>query len=113
MIHYPHPHNEQHHNENINEWWAHETTNYLEDRLRNLIVKLKWNRGVVKSMVSRNEFNFNDKEIHQNRMDRYIAELNHIEKQMKMIGMRYNPKRFLIIKQSIIKIKQYENKTIS
>ena len=26
MIPYPHPHNEEHHNRNINEWWAVETT---------------------------------------------------------------------------------------
>ena len=31
MIPYPHPHNEQEHNDNINHWWAYETTKYLMD----------------------------------------------------------------------------------
>lgn len=113
MIPYPHPHNEHHHNENIKEWWAHETTKYLEDRLLNLVVKTRWNRDVVCRMIQNNELSSNDLEIHQHRMDRFMLELEHIEKQMRMIGLRYNPQRLSIIKQSIKKIKQYENKRIS
>ena len=45
MIHYPHPHNEQHHNDNINHWWAYETNRYLQDRLRNLVLRAKTNTG--------------------------------------------------------------------
>jgi len=106
MIPYPHPHNEHHHNEQIKEWWAYETTSYLEDRLINLITRVKWNRRVVKQMIKENKFNSNDREIHKNRMDSFINELNQIEKQLRAIGTRYNPKRLLIIKQSIKQIQQ-------
>lgn len=106
MIPYPHPHNEQHHNEQIKEWWAYETTSYLEDRLINLVIRTKWNRRVVKQMIKNNEFSSNDREVHQHRMDSYINELDQIEKQLRTIGMRYNPKRLLIIKQSIKQIQQ-------
>jgi len=47
MIPYPHPHNEQHHNDNINHWWAYETNRYLQDRLRNLVIRANWNKKVV------------------------------------------------------------------
>lgn len=106
MIPYPHPHNEQHHNVQIKEWWADETTSYLEDRLINLVTRTKWNRTVVKHMIKENTFSSNDREVHQHRMDSYINELNQIEKQLRTIGMRYNPKRLLIIKQSIKQIQQ-------
>ena len=106
MIPYPHPHNEHHHNEQIKEWWAEETTSYLEDRLINLITKTKWNRSVVKQMIKENKFSLNDREVHKHRMDSFISELNQIEKQLRSIGMRYNPKRLLTIKQSIKQIQQ-------
>ena len=47
MIHYPHPHNEQHHNDNINHWWAYETNRYLQDRLRNLVIRANWNKRII------------------------------------------------------------------
>jgi hypothetical protein len=106
MIPYPHPHNEEHHNRNINEWWAVETTNYLYDRLINLVLRIKWNRTVVKQMINENTFSSNKREIHQHRMESFISELNQIEKQLRTIGMRYNPKRLLIIKKSIKQIQQ-------
>lgn len=106
MIPYPHPHNEQHHNEQIKEWWAYETTSYLEDRLINLVTRTKWNRRVVKQMIKENTFSSNDREVHQHRMNTYLSELDQIEKQLRTIGMRYNPKRLLIIKQSIKQIQQ-------
>ena len=47
MIHYPHPHNEHYYNENINHWWAYETNRYLQDRLRNLVIRVNWNKRII------------------------------------------------------------------
>ncbi len=110
MIHYPHPNNEHHHNENIKEWWAYETNNYLQDRLRNLIVKTKWQRRVTTGWNLTN----NDLEIHESRMEGYLVELNNISKHLKEINIQYNPGRIETIKQSIINTQQlkhnnYEN----
>lgn len=87
------------------EWWHHNVSQLNEDRLRNLVIQVQWNKRVIKGF----KLTRNDLEIHRNRMDSYINELNQIEKQLRTIGMRYNPKRLLIIKQSILKLKQYEN----
>ena len=80
--------------------------NYLYDRLINLVLRIKWNRTVVKQMINENTFSSNKREIHQHRMESFISELNQIEKQLRTIGMRYNPKRLLIIKKSIKQIQQ-------
>tara|TARA_R110000772_G_scaffold55959_1_gene127615 strand:+ start:11 stop:379 length:369 start_codon:yes stop_codon:yes gene_type:complete len=114
MIPYPHPHNEHHHNENIKEWWAYETNSYLQDRLRNLILKVKYSKSTTKGW----KLSSNDLEIHQVRMERYLNELDKIDKHLKLINIHHSPKRTEIIKQSIINIQQlthnnYEHKTIS
>ena len=109
MIHYPHPHNEEIHNRNINEWWACETNKYLQEKLRNLVVRANWNKRII----CRIHLSKNDLEIHQNRFDGYISQLTNIAKQLKAIGKQYNPSRIESIKKSLYIIRNYENKTIS
>ena len=105
MIPYPHPYNEQEHNDNINHWWAYETTKYLTDRLRNLVIRSNWNKKVINGF----KLSSNDLEIHRNRFDNYILELENIGKQLKTIGLQYNKQRINKIKTILIKIKNYEN----
>lgn len=91
---------------NDQEWWAHESTNLLEDRLHILVKKLQWNKKIVNQMIKDNKFSLNNKEIHKHRMDGYLFELDNIEMQYHQIRMRYNPKRIAIINQSIKQIQQ-------
>jgi len=106
MIHYPHPHNEHHHNENIKEWWATETNRYLQDRLRNLVVRANWNKRIICKI----HLSPNDLEMHRYRFADYLNDLESIAKQLKSIGMQYNHQRMITIKQSLTKIMNYENK---
>jgi len=105
MIPYPHPHNEQENNDNINHWWAYETTKYLNDRLRNLVIRSNWNKKVINGF----KLSSNDLEIHRNRFENYILELENIAKQLKTIGFQYSEQRINKIKTILIKIKNYEN----
>ena len=105
MIHYPHPHNEQHHNDNINHWWAYETNKYLQDRLRNLVIRANWNKRIICKI----HLSINDLEIHNHRFESYIEQLENIGKQLKTIGLQYNKQRINKIKTILIKIKNYEN----
>ena len=107
MIHYPHPHNEQHHNENIAHWWAYETNKYLQGRLRNLVVRANWNKIVVRNA----SLSDNDLEIHQHRFEGFISQLKNIEKQLKIIGLQYNEQRINKLKIIFTKIKNYDSKT--
>ena len=105
MIHYPHPHNEQHHNENINHWWAYETNRYLQDRLRNLVIRANCNKRIICRIHLTN----NDLEIHRHRFEGFISQLENIEKQLKTIAMQYNEQRIKQLKTIFTKIKNYEN----
>ena len=104
-IHYPHPDNEQHQNDNINHWWATETNAYLQDRLRHLVIRANWNKRVVSNFKLTN----NDYELHQHRFDKFIKELNNIGMQLKQIGLQYNERRMKTIYKSMNKIKNYDN----
>ena len=105
MIHYPHPHNEQHHNDNINHWWAYETNRYLQDRLRNLVKKAKWKKHINYRIHLSN----NDLEINKHRFDTFIKQLENIEKQLKTIAVQYNEQRMNKLKTIFTKIRNYEN----
>ena len=105
MIHYPHPHNEHYHNENIKHWWAYETNKYLQDRLRNLVIRANWNKRVVSGFKLSN----NDLEIHQHRFEGFIAQLENIGKQLKTIAVQYNEQRINKLKIIFTKIRNYEN----
>ena len=84
MIHYPHPHNEQHHNDNINHWWAYETNRYLQDRLRNLVIRANWNKRII----CRIHLTTNDLEIHQHRFERFITQLENIDNSFQKADFR-------------------------
>ena len=105
MIHYPHPHNEHYYNENINHWWAYETNRYLQDRLRNLVIRANWNKRIICQI----HLTANDLEIHQHRFERFITQLENIDKQLKTIAMQYNEQRMNKLKTIFTKIKNYEN----
>ena len=112
MIHNPHPRNEDYHNLKINEWWAYEANNYLQDRLRILIVKIKWQKRVTTGLSLTN----NDLEIHESRMNDYLIDLDNINRSLKEINIQHDPSRIEVIKQSIINIQQlkhnnYDSKT--
>jgi hypothetical protein len=85
MIHYPHPHNEQHHNDNINHWWAYETNRYLQDRLRNLVLRANWNKRIICRIKLTND------------------------KQLKSVAMQYNEQRMKQLKTIFTIIRNYEN----
>lgn len=108
-VHYPHPDNEQHHNDNINHWWATETNAYLQDRLRHLVVRANWNKRIVTRIKLTN----NDYELHQHRFDRFIRDLKNIAQQLEWIGLQYNEKRIKSIHKSLIKIRNYDNNRYS
>jgi len=105
MIHYPHPHNEQYYNDNISHWWAYETNKYLQDRLRNLVIRVNWNKRII----CRIRLSNNDLEIHRHRFDRFISQLENIAKQLKTIAVQYNEQRINKLKTIFTKIKNYEN----
>lgn len=105
MIHYPHPHNEHYYNENIHHWWAYTTNRYLQDRLRNLVIRVNWNKRII----CRIHLSNNDLEIHKHRFDTFISQLENIEKQLKTIAVQYNEQRMNKLKTIFTKIRNYEN----
>lgn len=87
------------------EWWHHNMSQLNNDRLRNLVMQIQWNKSVIKGF----KLTSNDLEIHRNRMDRFLIELENINKILKEVNYNYTPKRIEIIKQSILKLKKYDN----
>ena len=83
----------------------------INNNMLYIISQIQFNKTILCSKY----FNPSQSDIkkHQERFDRLLEEVNNYDKELKKINYNYSPKRMKTIKQSIIKIRNYENKRIS
>jgi hypothetical protein len=84
---------------------TYETNRYLQDRLRNLVLRANWNKRIICRIKLTN----NDLEIHRHRFDGFISQLENIDKQLKSVAMQYNEQRMKQLKTIFTIIRNYEN----
>ena len=95
----------------LEEWERFNRTSELNEELRSLIDRIKWNKRILCS----DTWTPTKKDIivHKERFNQYLELFNEIDNKHKINDYNYFPKRMKTIKESIIKIRNYENKGIS
>ena len=103
--------NWNHYMTHFEEWERFDRTSELNEELRFLIERIKWNRRILCS----DNWTPSKKDIiiHKQRFTEYLELFNDLDKKLKNNDYNYFPKRMKTIKESIIKIRNYENKRIS
>ena len=95
----------------LEEWERFNRTSELNEELRLLIDRIKWNKRILCSGTWTPTKK--DIIIHKTRFSEYLELFNEIDNKHKINDYNYFPKRMKTIKESIIKIRNYENKRIS
>tara|TARA_R100001440_G_C2438171_1_gene105728 strand:+ start:75 stop:389 length:315 start_codon:yes stop_codon:yes gene_type:complete len=95
----------------LEEWERFNRTSELNEELRSLIDRIKWNKRILCS----DTWTPTKKDIiiHKERFNQYLKLFNELDNKHKINDYNYFPKRMKTIKESIIKIRNYENKGIS
>ena len=95
----------------LEEWERFNRTSELNEELRSLIDRIKWNKRILCS----DTWTPTKKDIiiHKERFNQYLKLFNELDNKHKINDYNYFPKRMKTIKESIIKIRNYENKRIS
>ena len=95
----------------LEEWERFDRTSELNEEIRLLIDRIKWNKRILCS----DTWTPTKKDIttHKERFNQYLELFNDIDNKHKKNDYNYFPKRMKTIKESIIKIRNYENKRIS
>ena len=93
------------------EWQRFDTTIELNEELRSLVVRINYN----KTLLCSDTWTPSKKDIviHKLRFNEYLKLFNELDNKLKNNDYNYFAKRMKTIKQSIIKIRNYENKRIS
>jgi len=93
------------------EWERFDKTTELNEELRMLVIRVNYNKTLLCSdtwIPSKKDII-----IHKERFSQYLELFNDLDKKLKNNDYNYFPKRMQTIKQSIITIRNYENKRIS
>ncbi len=95
----------------LEEWERFDKTTELNEELRFLVLRINYNKRLLCSKT----WTPTKKDIttHKERFNQYLELFNDIDNKHKKNDYNYFPKRMKTIKESIIKIRNYENKRIS
>jgi hypothetical protein len=94
--------------EYLEEWERFEASKDLYEELRFLVVRVNFNKRLLASKTwtpSRKDII-----IHKERFTQFLELFEEIDEKLKLINYNYFPKRLKTIKQSIVKIKNYDTK---
>ncbi len=95
----------------LEEWERFNRTSELNEELKFLVLRINYNKRLLCSdswMPSKKDIT-----THKERFNEYLELFNDIDNKLKINDYNYFAKRMKTIKQSIIKIRNYENKRIS
>jgi hypothetical protein len=97
--------------EYLEEWERFDTHQHLSDKILDIVIQANWNKRIL----CNKDFNPNasDLQIHRNRFNNFIVNLDLLAEKQKQINYNYTPIRINIIRESLTKLKNYENKRIS
>ena len=103
--------NWNHYMTHFEEWERFDRTTELNEELRFLVLKINYNKRLLCSKT----WTPTKKDIttHKERFNQYLELFNELDNKHKKNDYNYFPKRMKTIKESIIKIRNYENKRIS
>jgi len=93
------------------EWERFDRTSELNEEIRMLVVRINYNKTLLCSdtwVPSKKDII-----IHKQRFTEYLELFNDLDKKLKNNDYNYFPKRMKTIKESIITIRNYEDKRIS
>jgi hypothetical protein len=93
------------------EWERFDRTSELNEEIRLLVVRINYNKTLLCSdtwIPSKKDII-----IHKERFTKYLELFNDLDNKLKKNDYNYFPKRMQTIKESITKIRNYENKRIS
>lgn len=95
----------------LEEWERFDKTTELNEELRFLVLRINYNKRLLCSKT----WTPTKKDIttHKERFNQYLELFNELDNKHKKNDYNYFPKRMKTIKESIIKIRNYENKRIS
>lgn len=103
--------NWNHYMTHFEEWERFDRTAELNEEIRLLVVRINYN----KTLLCSNTWTPSKKDIiiHKERFTKYLQLFNDLDNKLKKNDYNYFPKRMQTIKESITKIRNYENKRIS
>jgi len=95
----------------LEEWERFNRTLELNEELKFLVLRINYNKRLLCS----NTWTPTKKDIiiHKKRFSEYLELFNELDNKLKINDYNYFPKRMKTIKESIITIRNYENKRIS
>ena len=95
----------------VEHWQRSMAARNLHKKLQILLMRANWNKRLLCSMKSKNEYlSINDIDTHIKRFSYFIAEVKIIKDELQQININYNEARLNKIITILTKIRNYENK---